>query len=96
MNQVYRPVFVDKKGDNGSFIFNSMLEFENAGDILDCRYEITYDGGTLAEGSLDFSAEPMGSAEVFIPQAGQASDKETYIRFIFTAKEDTLSCEKGY
>lgn len=96
LKQVYRPVRVEKKSDNGSFIFNSMLEFENAGDLLDCRYEITYDGGCLSEGTLNFSAQPMGSTEVFVPQSGQITDKETYIRFIFTAKKDTLFCKKGY
>lgn len=96
LKQVYRPVRVEKKSDNGAFIFNSTLEFENAGDILDCRYEITCDGGCLAEGTLDFSIPPMGSTEIFVPQAGQFTDKETYIRFIFTAKNDTVYCEKGY
>lgn len=96
LKQVYRPVRVEKKSDNGSFIFNSMLEFENAGELLDCRYEITYDGGRLSEGTLNFSVQPMGSTEVFVPQAGQITDKETYIRFIFTAKKDTPFCKKGY
>lgn len=96
LKQVYRPVRVERKSDNGSFIFKSMLEFENAGDVLDCRYEITYDGGCLGSGTLDFSIEPMGSTEVYVPQAGQSADKETYIRFIFTAKNDTSYCKKGY
>ncbi|MDE7192497.1 MAG: DUF4981 domain-containing protein [Oscillospiraceae bacterium] len=96
IKQVYRPVRVESKNDGGAFIFKSMLEFENAGDILDCRYEITYDGGCIAEGPLSFSVEPMGSTEVFVPQAARTDGRETYIRFIFTAKEDTLFCEKGY
>ncbi|MCH5347959.1 MAG: DUF4981 domain-containing protein [Oscillospiraceae bacterium] len=93
--QVYRPVRV-QKGDGDSFIISSTLEFENAGDFLDCRYEITYDGGKAAEGTVNFSVPPMGSAAVNIPDAAKTFDHETYIRFIFTAKKDTLFCEKGY
>ena len=96
LKQVYRPVRVTKKDDNGNFILNSMLEFENAGDSLDCRYEITYDGGCLSEGKIGFSVEPMGSTEVSVPEAANTNDKEAYIRFIFTAKEDTAFCKKGY
>ena len=95
LKQVYRPVRITKKDDNGNFILNSMLEFENAGILLDCRYEITYDGGCLAEGMISFSVEPMGSTEVSVPEAAKINDKEAYIRFIFTAKEDTAFCKKG-
>ncbi|MGN0692102.1 MAG: glycoside hydrolase family 2 TIM barrel-domain containing protein, partial [Oscillospiraceae bacterium] len=94
--QVYRPVRVQKGERLGSFIFSSTLEFENAGDILDCRYEITYDGGTSAEGTVDFTLPPMGSSEISIPEAADIKDREAYIRFIFTAKTDTLFCERGY
>lgn len=94
--QVYRPVRVEKGERDDSFLFWNMLEFENAGELLDCRYEITCDGGVLAEGSLEFSAEPMGSAEIFVSRAAEDFDRETYIRFVFTAKTDTLYCEKGY
>ena len=96
MKQVYRPVRVTKKDDNGNFLFHSMLEFENAGDLLDCRYEITYDGGVLSEGALSFSVEPMGNTEISVPKAAEVKDREAYIRFLFTAKEDTAYCRKGY
>ena len=95
MKQVYRPVRVEK-GEGDSFIFRNILEFENAGDILDCRYEITCDGGVLAEGKVAFSVEPMGSTEIVISSVSEFSDRETYIRFIFTAKNNTSFCEKGY
>ena len=95
LKQVYRPVRVEK-GEGNSFIFRSMLEFENAWEFLDCRYEITYDGGVISEGSVEFSIEPMGSTVVEIPEAKEISERETYIRFIFTSKNDTLFCKKGY
>lgn len=96
LKQVYRPVRAEKGEKDGSFIFRSMLEFENAGDILDCRYEITYDGGIFAEGNVSFDLPPMGSAEIFISDAAEKFTEETYIRFIFTAKNDTMYCKKGY
>lgn len=96
LKQVYRPVRVEKKENNGEFIFKSMLEFANAGKILDCRYEITYDGGCFAEGELSFSVEPMGFTEISVPKVAEINDREAYIRFIFTAKKDTAFCQKGY
>lgn len=96
LKQVYRPIRIEKGEKSGSFIFKSMLEFENAGKIFDCRYEITFDGGIAAEGSFEFSLPPMESTEVYVPQAAGSFDKETYIRFIFTAKNDMSYCKKGY
>ena len=94
LKQVYRPIRAEK-GENDRFIFNSFLEFANAGDILDCKYEITDHSGLLSAGRLEFSVEPMGSTEISISDTAAFSDRETYIRFIFTAKNDTLYCKKG-
>ena len=96
LKQAYRPVRVLAGSEKGHFIFNSTLEFANAGDILDCRYEITDDSGIISTGSTDIAIPPMGSTEVIIPNAAKEYENETYIRFIFTAKEDTLFCSKGY
>ncbi len=96
LKQVYRPVRVEKGGKDGSFVFKSMLEFENAGELLDCNYEITFDGGVFDKGSLDFLLEAMGSTEVHVPKAAEITDREAYIRFIFTSKKETSFCEKGY
>lgn len=93
--QVYRPVRAEYLG-NGRFLFKNMLNFADAGELLDCRWEITYNGGVFAEGSLDFSAKPSETAEIYIPQSAEITDREAYIRFIFTSKQDTLFCEKGY
>ena len=96
VKQVYRPVRVEKGGADGEFIFRSYLEFAQADELLDCRYEITYDGGVSAEGKVDFTLEPRGTTKVFVPEAAEKRSEESYIRFIFTAKSDTLYCEKGY
>ena len=96
LKQAYRPVRVLAGSEKGHFIFNSTLEFANAVDILDCRYEITDDSGIISTGCADIAIPPMGSTEVIIPNAAKEYENETYIRFIFTAKEDTLFCSKGY
>lgn len=93
--QVYRPVRV-AAGKNGSFIFSSTLEFADAGELLDCRWELTRSGDVTSAGTLEFSVPPMGKAEISVPEAAQESDLESYIRFIFTSKSNTQFCEKGY
>ena len=95
LKQVYRPVRVKGGAQPGSFVFSSTLEFADAGELLDCRWEITRNGGIVSTGKVEFSLPPMGSAPVNIPEASEA-DGETYIRFIFTAKRDTAFCEKGF
>lgn len=96
LKQVYRPVRVEKGDTDGKFVIRNLLNFVNAGDTLDGRFEITYDGGIYAKGKFDFSVTPMGTTEITIPEATESYEKTTYIRFIFTEKQDTLWCEKGY
>lgn len=96
VKQVYRPVRVTKGKSADSFVFSSTLEFANAGDVLDCRYEITDKNGIINIGRVDICIEPMGSTEVNVSQAAGEHEEETFIRFIFTAKEDTEYWEKGY
>ncbi|MCH5324042.1 MAG: DUF4981 domain-containing protein [Eubacterium sp.] len=96
LKQVYRPVRIEKGGKPGLFTIKSYLNFADAGEYLDGSYEITYDGGVKATGSFQFSVPPMGCAEITVPDAAADCDESTYIRFIFTAKQDTAWCEKGY
>lgn len=96
LKQVYRPVRVFKGVEEGTFVIQNYQHFVDAGAWLQGKYEITYDGGVYATGSFDFTVEPLGSATIRIPEAAVVRDRSTYIRFIFTAKEDTLWCEKGY
>lgn len=42
---------------------------------------------------MDFDIEPMGSTVVNVPDDTAEYENETFIRFIFTAKEDTDYCE---
>jgi beta-galactosidase len=94
--QVYRPVRVRAGEKPGSFWFKNLLRFLNAGDFLSCRYEITSDMQKPVTGTVDFSAGPMEEVEVTIPEAKKNPfDGDTYIRFIFTAKNDYSTFEDG-
>ncbi len=96
LKQVYRPIRVSKGTKAGTFILKNLLHFADAGEWLDGRYEITYDGGVYAKGDFSFNMPPLGCAEIVIPEAAKKYDKTAYIRFVFNAKENTLWCEKGY
>ncbi len=93
--QVYRPVRVNKS-ENGEFTITSYLAFADAGTLLDCRYEIYDLNGKLSEGRVDFSVQPMGSISFRIEGIEKYSDANTFIDFYFTAKNNTLWCDKGY
>ncbi len=86
VKQVYRPVRMTRCGEPGKFAINSLLRFIDAGEFLDCKWEITCDGGKAFEGSFTFSVPPMGTVETAIPETSGTFEKDAYIRFIFTAK----------
>ena len=86
VKQVYRPVRVRKADNAGKFVINSLLRFIDAGEFLDCKWEITVKYGGRKSGSFTFSVPPMGTAEINVPEAAGAFDGDAYIRFIFTAK----------
>ena len=86
VKQVYRPVRVKAGETAGKFIINSFMRFIDIGDHLNCRWEITFDGGKYSEGELTFSAPPMTACEIMIPEAAVQFERDAYIRFIFTAK----------
>ena len=96
LKQVYRPVRVSMGSEKGEFVIRNFLHYVDAGELWDGSFEITYDGGVLAKGSFDFKVAPLGTTKINILEAIEEFYKSTYIRFIFTAKEDTLWCEKGY
>ncbi|WP_051589035.1 glycoside hydrolase family 2 [Ruminococcus sp. NK3A76] len=86
VGQVYRPVRVTKGSTADSFIINSQLRFIDAGEYLSCKWEITSSDGKMSEGEFNFSVPPMGSSEIVIPEVSGSFEKDSYIRFIFTAK----------
>ena len=88
VKQVYRPVRVSRIGQTERFKLQSMLVFEDAGEELDCHYEITEGGRVCSEGQTEFHVEPLGSTEISIPDLLGHYGKDAAIRFLFTAKED--------
>ena len=99
VKQVYRPVRVKKaEGQNAGkdeFEITNFLAFADAGQLLDGHYEITYDGGIFTKGDFGFSVEAGKTSIIKIPDVLNAPEG-SFIRFIFTAKSDTLSYKKGY
>ena len=95
--QVYRPVRVTETQKAGVYQFWNLLNFVDAGTVLNCKYEISVEGKVLYTSDLpEFSVPPMSRTQIQLPDLPDYGDKETYIRFIFTAKNDTLWCKKGY
>ena len=76
VKQVYRPVRVTNGDADGKFTINSLLRFIDAGEYLDGKWEITFDGGKAAEGSFTFSVPPMGMAEITIPETAGTLEKD--------------------
>lgn len=91
--QVFRPVRV-KMDAAGKFWLTNYLHFTDAGDVLDCRYEITNNGNVVKCGETNFSVKPFEKVEIL--GVTKIEGESTYIRFIFTSKIETAWCEKGY
>lgn len=91
LKQVYRPVRVIAGSEPGRFRFSSVLEFTDAGEMLDCRYEITEQGRVVWEGSFPFSLPPLGVFDIEIP----GTEYGDHIRFVFTASHATEYWEEG-
>ncbi len=95
LKQVYRPVRVYATNKRTEFTIENFLAFQNAGDYLDGHFQITDCGKIVSSGDFSLDVAPLGKTTITIPQAKQ-SGENLYIRFIFTAKEKTLWCEKGH
>lgn len=96
VKQVYRPVRVLRTEKADRFIIKSFLAFENAADILEGYFEVTWDGAVIKTGSFIPDVSPMSENEIQIDTGNIPDGKNVYIRFVFKAKADTSYCEKGY
>ena len=97
LKQVYRPIRIYQDEEKGRFIMQSFLAFERAGDFLDGRYEVTVSGNPVAAGEFSFDIEPLGKTTFDISIRDDLyTQKDSYVRFIFTAKKDTLWCDRGF
>ena len=95
--QVYRPVRVAIDKENTSFTFWNLLAFTDAAQALDCRYELTIDGKVIKSEKLALPAlPPLKKTHLEIPGLPDCTGKDAYIRFVFTSKNDTLWCKKGF
>lgn len=96
LKQVYRPIRVLSCNEKGKFILCSTLEFENAKELFEVSYVVSDESQELISGSLGcVDIPPMGEREITIPYIRER-ENELFVRFIVTAKNDTLYCEKGF
>ena len=105
--QVYRPVRVALLSPavpepvegpcNMTFSFWNLLAFTNASDVFDCKYEVCIDGKITKSEKLVLPAlAPLKKTKVLVEGLPAVTGHDAYIRFIFTAKADTLWCKKGF
>lgn len=96
VKQVFRPIRVFKGEKQGEVLFRNYMIYEDAGNAMTCRYEITDQGKVVAQGELEFELKPLSCKRIMIPELKNIRGDNLSVRFLFLAKEDTLWCEKGY
>ena len=97
VKQVYRPVRVTQLEQGKSFTFWNLLAFTDACSLFDCKYELCIDGKITRIEKLDLPALPaLKKTKLVVEGLPVVKDQDAYIRFIFTAKKDTLWCKKGF
>ncbi len=96
--QVYRPVRVALRQAQGpQFTFWNLLAFTDASTVFDCKYEVCVDGKITKTEKLVLPAlPPLKKTTVTVEDLPAVTGHDAYIRFIFTAKADTLWCKKGF
>ncbi|MBQ3155477.1 MAG: DUF4981 domain-containing protein [Clostridia bacterium] len=91
--QVYRPVRVEKRAE--AFVLRNMRAFTAAQEDLCCRYEVTANGLTVQQGEIELNLPAMGEQMVTLPELAVVTGENRFIRFIFTAKQETAWCKAG-
>ena len=104
--QVYRPVRVElgnksakstESADSCTFNFWNLLAFTDASEILNCRYEVCVNGKIMKSENLELpSLPPLKTTKIVIEKLPVYKGKDSYIRFIFTQKENQLWCKKDF
>lgn len=102
--QVYRPVRVRKLADGknkvagqAAFEFTNILEFSDISTIFDCRYELMIDGNIVKSEKIDLPSIPaLGKKKIILKGLPEFEGKGSYIRFIFSEKEERFWCSKGF
>ena len=96
VKQVFRPIRVFKGEKEGEVLFRNYLIYEDAGTLMNCRYEIMDQGRKIAEGELELELKPLSCKKQIIHELKNLRGDNLTIRFLFEAKEDCLWCKKGF
>lgn len=98
--QVYRPVRVRRLSytmDSIIFEFANLLAFTDLTEVYDCRYEISVMGDIVKSEKLELPSIPaLAKRKITISNLPDYELKDSYIRFIFTEKNDRAWCSKGF
>jgi len=92
--QVYRPVRVEQTGQD-TFVLRNTRAFTAAQEDLFCRYEVTANGQTVLTGEVALCLPPLGEQAITLPDLAALTGENLFIRFIFTARQDTPWCSAG-
>ena len=64
---------------------------------MHCHYELSINGDIVKSEKIELpSLPPLGKAKLVLNDLPAFEGKDSYIRFIFTEKQNQLWCEKGY
>ncbi len=92
--QVSRPVRVEQRSRQ-EYVLRNMRAFTAAQEDLCCRYEVTANGRILLQGEVELVLPPLGEQKIVLPEVDALTEENLFIRFIFTAKQETLWCKAG-
>lgn len=95
MKNVYRPIRVKLiSAPEGRFAFTNTMDFTNAGDYLQCTYELTEQGKKVASGEVALDIGPKSTGEITLSDLAGVQGNSLYVRFIFTSAGQEVGFEQ--
>ncbi len=94
VKQVYRPVRVEQRSRQ-EYVLRNMRAFTAAQEDLCCRYEVTANGQVCLQGEVELNLSPLSEQVITLPGFAALEGENLFVRFIFTARQDTVWCKSG-
>ncbi len=92
---VIRPVRV-YHSDDGSFVFQNLMDFTGTADYLNVIYEITEDGVLVGTGEIDLPDIRPHESRTFFLELPKCDGETLAVRFIYQLKEATELLDAGH
>lgn len=87
---VYRTVrVVSVNAEGGVYRFINTLDFTYSGELFNCTYTVKDKGRLILSGKIDVNVPPKSQLELTIPQLAELDGDSLFVRFSFTAKQDS-------